>query len=293
MSQEKSTVATVPNNPKPPRCEDNNFQAEVYRSSPLFFDENSIEAQQRLQNKAHGWVSVYRSLMYSKIWKNSYHVKALLYLFFRAQYKESPEPFGPDNIKLQPGQVLTSQKRMEDDTDLTREQVRRFFSAIKLHKIATIKTTKKWTVVTLVNWEFYQSHDISATKKRTKRTTKRQPRDNQQTTIYNKGNNKKRNNGEKSTPPTINEVRDFFNEKGYTSEGAEKAFNHYDLADWHDANGNPVKNWKQKCSTNWFRPEFKLDDTAISQQLSTGLTAREEKDRKLLNQNYDDSSKRE
>ena len=73
-------------------------------------------------------------------------------------------------------------------------------------------------------------------------------------TKQSKVNNKKVNQ-KKFTPPDISEVKKFFAEKGYTEESAIKAFNHYNLAEWHDTNGNPVKSWKQKMNTVWFKEE--------------------------------------
>lgn len=58
--------------------------------------------------------------------------------------------------------------------------------------------------------------------------------------------------------PTLEEVELFFKEKGYTAYAAKKAFNHYDLAGWKDTNGKPVKVWKQKMNTVWFKPENEI-----------------------------------
>ncbi len=58
-------------------------------------------------------------------------------------------------------------------------------------------------------------------------------------------------------PPSKDEVLKYFNEKGYVKDQALKAFNYYDVADWKDARGNKVKNWKQKMIAVWFKPEFK------------------------------------
>lgn len=55
--------------------------------------------------------------------------------------------------------------------------------------------------------------------------------------------------------PPLSDVKLFFKEHGYSEASAEKAFNHYDLANWHDTNGNQVKNWKQKMNTVWFKTE--------------------------------------
>jgi hypothetical protein len=53
-------------------------------------------------------------------------------------------------------------------------------------------------------------------------------------------------------PPTLNEVKQYFKEKGYREEIAIKAFTGYDEADWIDSQGNPVLNWKQKMVNVWF-----------------------------------------
>ena len=61
-------------------------------------------------------------------------------------------------------------------------------------------------------------------------------------------------------PPSLDEVKLFFSENNYKEEIAIKAYNHYNYANWHDANGKPVLNWKQKINTNWFKPEHKIPE---------------------------------
>lgn len=66
-------------------------------------------------------------------------------------------------------------------------------------------------------------------------------------------NRKKRGAGEKK--PSIEDVKDFFREKGYSQDTAVKAFEYYSINQWKDGNGKPVKNWKQKMIAVWFKPE--------------------------------------
>lgn len=66
-------------------------------------------------------------------------------------------------------------------------------------------------------------------------------------------------------PPTLDEVKEYFKEKGYSAAGAQKAFDYYSVGDWVDGRGNKVKNWKQKMLANWFKDEYK-------QSQSTGIT---------------------
>lgn len=58
-------------------------------------------------------------------------------------------------------------------------------------------------------------------------------------------------------PPTIFEVVEYFSQNGYTTASAEKAYKYYNVAEWHDSNGKPVLNWKQKVQAVWFTDENK------------------------------------
>ena len=57
--------------------------------------------------------------------------------------------------------------------------------------------------------------------------------------------------------PALSEVVTYFKEKGYTEQAANKAYEYYNVADWHDAQGKKVKNWKQKMNAVWFKEENK------------------------------------
>ena len=56
----------------------------------------------------------------------------------------------------------------------------------------------------------------------------------------------------------INEVKEYFKEKGYSEVSAEKFFEYYDTANWRDSKGNKVLNWKQKAQSVWFKPENEI-----------------------------------
>lgn len=58
----------------------------------------------------------------------------------------------------------------------------------------------------------------------------------------------------KFIPPTIAEVEDYIDEKGFTVD-AKKFIDYYTELDWHDKEGKPVKNWKLKIISVWDKPE--------------------------------------
>jgi len=59
------------------------------------------------------------------------------------------------------------------------------------------------------------------------------------------------------SPPLLDEVIQYFSEKGFPAEIAKKAFEYYHVSDWKDSKGNKVKNWKQKMLAVWMKEENK------------------------------------
>ena len=55
--------------------------------------------------------------------------------------------------------------------------------------------------------------------------------------------------------PTLEDVKVYFAEKGFSEQSAITAFNYYDVADWVDSKGTKIKNWKQKMQGVWFKDE--------------------------------------
>jgi hypothetical protein len=60
----------------------------------------------------------------------------------------------------------------------------------------------------------------------------------------------KKNTNEKFKKPTIEEVREYINERNCANVvDAQKFFDYFETGGWHDSEGKPVKNWKQKLIT--------------------------------------------
>jgi len=74
-----------------------------------------------------------------------------------------------------------------------------------------------------------------------------------------KENDKKGNAPNGFSPPLLDEVIQYFSEKGFSAEIAKKAFEYYHVSDWKDSKGNKVKNWKQKMLAVWMKEENKTN----------------------------------
>jgi len=76
------------------------------------------------------------------------------------------------------------------------------------------------------------------------------------------GSKKKEKGKPKFTPPSLDEVKQYFKEWGYKESVAERAYYGYKENNWKDTKGNVVKNWKQKMQNVWFKDEHKIENKA-------------------------------
>ena len=74
-------------------------------------------------------------------------------------------------------------------------------------------------------------------------------------------NNKRGSKGKKFSAPSLDEFKAYFKENGFREDIAERAWNGYSEANWHDSQGKEIKIWKQKCQHVWFKDEHKIKDT--------------------------------
>jgi hypothetical protein len=127
------------------------------------------------ENKDMGFICLYRSIREHWIWKES-RVKskfeAWVDLLIRASHDDQKEPVGMDLIVINRGQVLTSQLQLSIDWKWDRSRVRLFLGMLTKDRMIAVKPTTKYTIITICNYESYQS----------KRPTKQQQANNKPTT---------------------------------------------------------------------------------------------------------------
>lgn len=60
------------------------------------------------------------------------------------------------------------------------------------------------------------------------------------------------------TPPTIEEVKEYFASRNLREDVAIRFYEYYSTGFWKDGKGNKIKNWKQKVIAVWDKPEHKI-----------------------------------
>ncbi len=123
------------------------------------------------------WVKLHRSIA-SWQWYNDLKTKSVfLHLLIKANHEETHYR----GVIVKRGEVLTGRKQLARELELSEQEIRTAINHLLSSEI-TIKTTSKYSVITVLNYDNYQSSQ--PTKKPTKQptsnqqATKNQPTDN-------------------------------------------------------------------------------------------------------------------
>lgn len=126
------------------------------------------------------FIQLHRKLLQWE-WYDDINTKVLfIHLLLKANYK----PKNWRGIDIWTGEVLTWRITLSDETGLTQQQIRTCLNKLKSTNEITIKTTNKYSLIKLTNYNEYQQINQQTTQQ----VTNKQPTSNQQVTTTNKDN---------------------------------------------------------------------------------------------------------
>jgi hypothetical protein len=122
-------------------------------------------------NKEKGFVKIYRSLLDKAIWQCSTPEQKviLITLLMMASHKDNEWEWQGRQHKIKPGQMITSAKSIAEKAgkNISRQNIRSAIAKFKKYGFLTTESTKQGMLITIDNWDFYQSKEDNPTKKPT------------------------------------------------------------------------------------------------------------------------------
>lgn len=153
-----------------------------------------------------------------------------------------------ENITVKRGQWVTSQKRIAEQLNLSLKNVRTALDHLKATGEVAVKTTSKYSIITVFNYNQYQkvAHDSAVNRQSagTQSAVNRQQ--------YKKGKERKRR--EERDIPSFSEVKQFVRTENLNVD-AKKFFDYYEKRKWQIAD-KPIDDWKSLLKT-WSKKEHK------------------------------------
>lgn len=134
---------------------------------------------------SQGWICLHRQLLEWE-WYNDINVcRLFLHCLLKANHKDKKW----QGKVIPRGSFVTGRNVLADETGLTVQQIRTSLNKLKSTNDLTIKSTNKNSLVTVVNYGFYQDKEMEVTNKTTSKPLNEQPTDNHQITTTNNVNN--------------------------------------------------------------------------------------------------------
>lgn len=133
----------------------------------------------------NGWIKIWRKSIGSSVWYDPLVWMFWCWCLMKANHDKKTIPFNGQDIEIKPGSFVTGyNKACEEVPTLTRQKYRSILDYLKSTSRITIKTTNKYTVITINKWKEYQEL--------TNKITNQQPTNNQPITTNKNDENDKR-----------------------------------------------------------------------------------------------------
>ena len=153
-----------------------------------------------------------------------------------------------ENITVKRGQWVTSVNKISEQLNISTRSIRTALNHLKSTNEVTIKTTPKYSIITVKNYNQYQKVTKCSTINR-QTDDKQVTNDRQQ---YKKGKERKRR--EERDIPSFSEVKQFVHTENLNVD-AKKFFDYYEERKWQIAD-KPIDDWKSLLKT-WSKNEHK------------------------------------
>lgn len=186
--------------------------------------------------------------------------RLFIYCLLRANFEDR----NWRGIKLQRGQLITSQPKLAHSLKLSIMQIRNSLNKLKRTGEITVYTTADYSIITVKNYNYYQPNNSL----NNAQITQERQASNRLTTTDNKLKNTINKSiisvlsseNEKPTPekkfikPSLDEVKNYISEKNLTVD-PERFFYYYEANGWTQGN-KKMKSW-QAAAQYWQRTEKK------------------------------------
>jgi hypothetical protein len=192
-----------------------------------------------------GYIKLYRKLLENPIMKKPGMLQLWIYCLLRANHESGKVHFGGDEIDIQPGQFITGRFELSDALGEKPSTIYKRISALTKTGFLNTKSNNKNTLVTIVNWELYQSAEVKSSSKGDNKVTTKEQQSSTNKNDKNDKNDKK--NISVFTPPTLDQVKIYCRERNNQVD-PEKFVDFYSSKGWM-VGKNKMKDWQASVRT--------------------------------------------
>lgn len=104
----------------------------------------------------------------------------------KATHREYDQIVGCQQVHLMPGEFVFGRKKASKELRMSEQSIRTFIDFLKTSQNLTIKTTNKFSVISIINWNTYQGNEFENNQQINQPLTNNQPTTNHKQEYKNK-----------------------------------------------------------------------------------------------------------
>ena len=140
-----------------------------------------------------GYIKVWRKVLDTGILKNHKLWSFWMWCLLKASHEKHKVLVGYQEVELQEGQFIFGRKNASEELNMSEQNIRTVLKNLEKSKNLTIKTTNKFSVITILNWELYQGNGNVTNQQTNKELTNNSPATNHKQECKNDKNEKNKN----------------------------------------------------------------------------------------------------
>lgn len=195
----------------------------------------------------NGFIKIYRKILEWEWYDDIPTTRLFIHLLLTVNIKDSVWK----GRKIPAGSRIISLSKLSKEAGLTQKQIRGSLDKLEKSNCVAKSATPKYTVITVLNWDSYQSRGQTQGQTKGTQQDKRGANKGQQNK---KIREDKRREEDRGASPTLSNLQSFISENRLNVD-AEKFFAYYERFHWRDKNGRPV-DWRDKLKS-WDTRELK------------------------------------
>ena len=131
-----------------------------------------------------GWISLHRQITENWMWEDKpfSYGQAWIDMLLMANHCENKIPIGDQIITVEAGSFITSQIKLMERWGWSKTKLLRFFKLLKSDEMIEVKTDRKKTTISIVNWGNFQCLQTTEKPKKDQKKTNERPIKNQSET---------------------------------------------------------------------------------------------------------------
>lgn len=104
-----------------------------------------------------GWIKLHRKLKNSLVFDNPDLLKVWIWCLLKATHDDYIQMIGLQEVELEKGQFIFGRKVAANELKMSESKTYRLIKKLETMQNLNIKTNNKFSIITIANWELYQS----------------------------------------------------------------------------------------------------------------------------------------